>query len=63
MTLQLNPILFHATDWNSVPVTEHSGESGIARWQTIQHGSLRIRVVEYSENYMAKVDWSRFGLD
>jgi quercetin dioxygenase-like cupin family protein len=60
MTPQVNPILFHATDWSSVPVTEHRGESGVARWQTIQHGSLRIRVVEYSENYRAK-GWCNHG--
>ena len=53
MTQQLNPILFHTTDWSAIPVTEHSGESGTARWQTIQHGGLRMRVVEYSKNYKA----------
>ena len=60
MTMQAQPILFHATDWSSIPVTEHPGETGMARWQTIQHGSLRIRVVEYSENYLAS-GWCNVG--
>ena len=60
MTLQAHPILFHATDWNSIPVTEHRGETGTARWQTIQHGTLRIRVVEYSNNYLAD-HWCKLG--
>jgi|SRR5688572_8097416 quercetin dioxygenase-like cupin family protein len=53
MILQVSPILFHTTDWSTIPVIEHQGETGTARWQTIQYGSLRIRVVEYSPNYKA----------
>jgi len=60
MTLQAHPILFHTTDWSSIPVTEHRGETGTARWQTIQHGTLRIRVVEYSNNYLAD-HWCKLG--
>jgi len=46
-------IPFQVTDWSKIPVTTHKGESGIARWQTLQLGGLRIRKVEYSENYVA----------
>jgi hypothetical protein len=31
----------------------HAGESGHALWRTLQHGSLRIRMVEYSPGYLA----------
>lgn len=60
MTTTLNPILFHTTDWSAVPVTEHSGETGTARWQTINFGKLRMRVVEYSVNYRAD-HWCKLG--
>jgi quercetin dioxygenase-like cupin family protein len=54
------PILFHTTDWSSVPVSEHRGETGTAKWQTIQFGQLRIRLVEYSVNYRAN-HWCSLG--
>ncbi len=53
MTRQVNPILFHTTDWTTIPVIEQPGETGTARWQTTQYGTLRIRVVEYSPGYKA----------
>jgi hypothetical protein len=46
-------IPFQVTDWSTVPVTEHKGERGIAHWRTWQHGDLRVRLVEYSTNYLA----------
>lgn len=60
MTATIKPILFQTTDWNSIPVTEHDGETGTARWQTIKFGTLRIRIVEYSVNYRAN-HWCRTG--
>jgi hypothetical protein len=47
------PIPFQITDWHSVPVTEHPGETGMAYWKTLQFGDLRIRMVEYSADYLA----------
>jgi hypothetical protein len=46
-------IPFHTTNWETVPVTEHKGDTGIAYWKTLQYGGLRIRLVEYSSNYLA----------
>jgi hypothetical protein len=48
-----NSIPFQTTDWSKIPKTSHRGETGIAYWQTLQLGELRIRMVEYSENYLA----------
>jgi hypothetical protein len=56
----VTPILFQTTDWNVIPVVEHRGETGTARWKTIQFDTLRIRVVEYSENYKAD-HWCKVG--
>ena len=48
-----NNIPFQTIDWQSVPKTEHSGTTGTVYWQTMQFGGLRVRYVEYSENYKA----------
>lgn len=49
----MNNIPFQITDWKTIPATEHKGETGVAYWQTLQLGNLRIRLVEYSKNYKA----------
>jgi mannose-6-phosphate isomerase class I len=46
-------IPFQTIDWSNIPKTEYKGESGVAYWQTLQFEGLRVRVVEYSANYMA----------
>lgn len=46
-------IPFQTIDWSSIPKTEHTGETGVAYWQTVQFDGLRIRLVEYTKGYMA----------
>lgn len=46
-------IAFETTDWNTMSSTRHEGETGYAHWKTIQYQGLRIRLVEYSPNYLA----------
>jgi quercetin dioxygenase-like cupin family protein len=46
-------IPFGTTDWTTVEVTEHRGDSGVARWRTRQFGAIRVRMVEYSADYRA----------
>ncbi len=53
MSAEKYVIPFEVTDWNMVSATTHPGETGVAIWKTLQLGGLRIRMVEYSENYMA----------
>ena len=45
-------IPFQKIEWSTVQKEEHKGESGIAFWQTVQLGGLRIRIVEYSSGFM-----------
>ena len=47
-------------DWESIPRTEHAGETGVAYWRTLQLPGLRIRIVEYSPGYLAD-HWCRKG--
>lgn len=56
----MSHIPFQTIDWDSVEKTEHSGETGTAIWQTIQFEGLRIRQVEYSNNYLAD-HWCQLG--
>jgi hypothetical protein len=46
-------IAFSTTDWNTVPKTEHPGETGKAFWQTVEAGGIRVRIVEYTPGYRA----------
>jgi len=53
-------ISFQTIDWEKIPKTEHKGESGIAYWQTIQFQGLRIRIVEYSKDFILD-HWCKKG--
>jgi hypothetical protein len=53
-------IPFHTIDWSGIEKTEHKGEKGTSFWQTLQFGNLRVRIVEYSEDYLAD-HWCQKG--
>lgn len=58
--MHLTDIPFEAVDWATVPVTEHAGERGLARWRTREYGALRIRMVEYTPGYVSN-HWCEKG--
>ncbi len=51
--MQIADIGFTTTDWSTIPSTEHKGERGVAYWRTQQFGAIRVRMVEYSADYLA----------
>ncbi len=51
--MKIEGVPFGTTDWSRVPVTEHPGETGVARWRTVRAGDVRVRMVEYSPGYLA----------
>jgi hypothetical protein len=51
--VHLTDIPFGITDWRDVPSTVHPGESGTAHWRTRQFGEVRVRMVDYSPEYLA----------
>ncbi len=53
-------IPFSTFNWANVEKIEHKGETGTSIWQTIQLDNLRIRIVEYSKNYLAD-HWCQKG--
>ncbi len=59
MNKQIN-IPFQTIDWSAIPKTEHKGETGTAYWQTVEFPALRIRIVEYSDGYIAD-HWCKKG--
>lgn len=44
---------FQTLNWYSIPKEEHTGETGIAYWQTQMVNDIRVRMVEYSPGYKA----------
>ena len=56
----MSNIPFQTIDWDTIPKTEHKGETGTALWQTILHEGLRVRIVEYSPGYLAD-HWCKKG--
>ena len=56
----MNDILFTSIDWTKVEKIEYKGETGIAYWKTLQFGNIRMRLVEYSKNYLAD-HWCKKG--
>lgn len=51
--MKIENVPFGVTDWAAVPRTEHPGETGVARWRTVNAGNVRVRIVEYSPGYLA----------
>jgi quercetin dioxygenase-like cupin family protein len=46
-------IPFQIIDWAAITPTEHPGQPGKAYWQTVEFPGLRIRIVEYTKDYIA----------
>lgn len=53
-------IPFEAIDWSALPITTVPGITGSATMRVVQHEGLRIRMVEYSADYLAD-HWCRLG--
>ena len=51
--MRMADIPFGLTDWSAIEPTIHAGDSGTAVWRTQQFGTIRVRMVEYSANYLA----------
>jgi quercetin dioxygenase-like cupin family protein len=51
--MKIENVPFMTTDWQSLPTTQHPGETGVAHWKTIEVGNIRVRMVEYSPGYLA----------
>ncbi|HEV8512223.1 MAG TPA: DHCW motif cupin fold protein [Cyclobacteriaceae bacterium] len=46
-------VKFATTDWSNIAEERHEGTTGHAVWKVQHFGDIRVRMVEYSENYLA----------
>ena len=51
--MKISDIPFGTTDWASVEPTHHRGERGSATWRTRHFGDIRVRMVDYTADYLA----------
>lgn len=51
--MQMNNIPFGLTNWDNIEAERHPGERGYALWRTARFGDIRVRMVEYSPDYLA----------
>mgnify|MGYP004539017897 CR=1 FL=1 len=51
--MQLEHSPYTLVDWDRLPVERHPGTTGHADWRVLTLGDVRIRMVEYSANYLA----------
>jgi mannose-6-phosphate isomerase class I len=56
----MKKISFQIIDWNVLPKSINQGETGRSISQIIEFPGLRIRIVEYSEGYLAD-HWCQKG--
>ncbi|AWH84193.1 hypothetical protein HYN59_03275 [Flavobacterium album] len=56
----MTSIPFLHIDWTTIPKEEHPGTTGTSFWQTLEFDGLRVRIVEYSANYLAD-HWCQKG--
>src|ERR1035437_8216051 len=51
-TMKISDIPFVTTDWSKIEPTEHKGERGTSHRRTGNFGSIRVRIVEYSADFL-----------
>ena len=56
----MHTIPFQTTVWKDLPEERQLGETGFASSRTLSYGDLRIRLVQYSQNYRAD-HWCKKG--
>ena len=58
--MEITDLPFGVTNWAEVVGEEHAGTTGTATWRTQQFGPVRVRMVEYSPDYLAD-HWCQKG--
>ena len=58
--MQITDLPFGVTNWADVAGEDHPGTTGVATWRTRQFGPVRVRMVDYSPNYLAD-HWCQKG--
>jgi len=56
----MSNIEFQTINWSLIEPTEHTAETGTSFWRTLQLPGIRLRMVEYSNGYLAD-HWCKKG--
>lgn len=51
--MKLASFPFQTLDWTTIEKEEHKGITGFALWQVFMMNDIRVRMVEYSADYVA----------
>src|ERR1700752_3373086 len=51
--MRIADVPFGTTDWKAVEPTRHARGTGTAPWRTREFDGIRVRLVEYSPDYLA----------
>ncbi|MBP7782967.1 MAG: DHCW motif cupin fold protein [Acinetobacter sp.] len=51
--MKMDQIPFQITNWQDIPEEKYNGEKGYAIWKTQMFNNIRVRIVEYSPDYLA----------
>jgi hypothetical protein len=51
--MKIQDVPFMITDWSKIAPSEHTGDTGVALWRTLEIGNIRVRMVDYSPGYLA----------
>ena len=51
--MEIKPFPFQTVDWTGIEAESHAGITGIASWKIFKMGDTKIRMVDYSANYVA----------
>ena len=58
--MKIENVPFGTTDWRRITPTRHPGITGDAWWRTLEIGNIRVRMVEYTPDYVAD-HWCQRG--
>lgn len=51
--MEIKQFPFQTITWSEIEAEEHSGTTGTAYWKIFNMGIIRVRMVEYSADYIA----------
>lgn len=51
--MNIPPLAFMVTDWQTLPETRRPGANGYAVRRTVNIGDIRIRLIDYTPGYLA----------
>lgn len=58
--MEIKAFPFQTLNWTTITAEEHKGITGTSFWKVFRMGDIRVRMVEYSVNYLAD-HWCQKG--